>query len=288
MIIISLKDKDYPWLLKKIPDPPLKLYVKGRVEILSSPCFAIVGTRKTKTYEKLTFEIAYDLARAGLVIVSGLASGADTQAHKGALEAEGKTIACLASSLEENLWFPQENVRLAKKILASGGALVSEYKSKAPAQRARFPQRNRIISGISLGVLVTEAPFKSGAMITASKAKKQGRPIFALPGPPFWLNSQGPNKLIQQGAYLVTQASDILKILKTQGLFHKTPNIPSKKTFSQNALEAKILKALSQGPAHIDKLAQLTQIDIAALSSKLIELELGGLVKDLGGRIYTI
>lgn len=290
-IVITIDDKQYPSLLKVIPHPPKVLYAKGNAEIFSQPCFAIVGTRKASGEGlELASRIGYDLSEAGLIIVSGLAQGVDGAAHKGALEAGGKTIGVLASSLEERFFFPSINMRLAKEMIEKSGAVISEYEKIQPALKQNFVARNRIVSGLSLGVLVVEAPKKSGALITAEFARKQKRLVFAIPGSPFARNSAGANLLIKQGAYLIENAKDILEVLEKQTLFssqkRKKNDIHS--SYEIDSVEEKILEILSYGQLHIDKLAQKTKVEMPSLLTLLIGLEMKGLVKNIGAGNYVL
>jgi DNA processing protein len=209
----ELKDKNYPLLLEKIFNPPKTLYVKG--EILSNEkCFAIVGTRGCSEYGKgIAFSIARDLSKAGLTIVSGMAEGIDTCAHKGALDANSRTIAVLGTGIDEETIYPRENLKLSQEILENRGCLISEYPTGMRGTKFSFPERNRIISGLSLGVLVVEANFGSGALITANYAREQGKKVFVIPGSIHSINSRGCHNLIKQGAKLVESANDILKEL---------------------------------------------------------------------------
>ena len=209
----KLEDKNYPLLLKKIFNSPKTLYTRG--EILSNEkCFAIVGTRRCSSYgEDIAFSIARNLSKAGLTIVSGMAMGIDTCAHKGALDANGKTIAVLGTGIDEKTIYPRENLKLSEKILENKGCLISEYPAEIRGTKFSFPERNRIISGLSLGVLVVEANFGSGALITTNYAKEQGKKIFVIPGSIHSINSRGCHDLIKKGAKLVENANDILKEL---------------------------------------------------------------------------
>ncbi|PIR71606.1 MAG: DNA-protecting protein DprA, partial [Candidatus Nealsonbacteria bacterium CG10_big_fil_rev_8_21_14_0_10_37_25] len=197
---INIQDKNYPKLLKEIKDPPEILYVRGEI-LPDDSFFAVVGTRMASSYGKqVALEIAGDLAEAGLTIVSGMAPGIDTFCHQATLERKGRTIAVLGTGLDEKSIYPQSNLKLAEKILKTGGALISEYPPGTPGSKFTFPQRNRIISGLSLGVLVVEAKQKSGALITAHHAFSQNRKVFAVPGPIHSSNSKGPHYLIKKGA----------------------------------------------------------------------------------------
>jgi len=214
MLCISLQDGNYPRLLKEIYDPPKQLYYLGELSAEEKFPLAVIGTRKMSLYgEKTTEYFANVLAQAGLTIVSGLALGVDGLAHQIALANNTRTVAVLGSGLE--MIYPPEHKKLAKKIVASGGALLSEYPPETPPSRLTFPARNRIVSGLSLGVLVIEAPVKSGALITARFALEQGREVFAVPGGIDQENSQGCNLLIKMGAKPVTRPEEILETLKS-------------------------------------------------------------------------
>jgi len=280
---ISIKDKNYPKPLKEIKDPPEILYYEGELKSEEN-CFAVVGTRMSSSYGKqVALEIAGDLAEAGLTIVSGLAPGIDSFSHLAALEGRKRTIAVLGTGLDEKSIYPQENLKLAREILETGGALISEYPPGTRGTQFTFPQRNRIISGLSLGVLIIEAKQKSGALITANWAKKQGRKIFAIPGPIHSLNSKGCHYLIKhEVAKLVENANDILKEL----------NLPLKELSSfyegENEEENLILNSLEEDALDIDKIIERTKLSAATVASSLAILEIKGKVKNLGGNIYAI
>ena len=271
-----------PKQLVKLPNPPKQLYVRGDAKLLYMPAVAVVGTRKISHEGRaLTRQLAADLARAGLVVVSGLAFGADAAAHEGALEAEGLTVAVLASGVMEIT--PREHENLGQKILKNGGAIVGEQPPESSAAfRGSFLERNRIVAGLSLAVVVTEAPIKSGALNTASHARQLGRPIFSVPGSPLAFNSQGTNLLIQQGAHLVTRAADILEILK----FKPPAHIASRN--EAGTAHSPILNALKNGPQNIDNLASITKLAIVPLMAELTKLELDGQIKDIGNKNYVL
>jgi len=279
---ISIKGKNYPKLLKEIKDPPEVLYYEGELKSEEN-CFAVVGTRMASSYGKqVALEIAKDLAEAGLTIVSGLAPGIDSFSHLAALEGRKRTIAVLGTGIDERSIYPQENLKLARKILELGGALISEYPPGTRGTQFTFPQRNRIISGLSLGVLIIEAKQKSGALITANWAKKQGRKIFAIPGPIHSLNSKGCHYLIRQGAKLVENANDILKELNLpikEGVKEITGETPE---------ENLILGVLKEEALDIDKIIERTKLSAATVASVLAILEIKGKVKNLGGNVYAI
>ena len=209
---VNIDSEEYPKQLKEIYDPPLKLYVLGSKQLLKEKSIAIVGARNATEYgKKVAFQISKELSEAKINIISGLAVGIDTSAHLGTLQGKciGKTIAVLGSGLDKI--YPKENIELAKHILKFGGCLVSEYPVGTSASKLNFPQRNRIISGLSKGVLVVEASEKSGSLITADFALEQGREVFAIPGDINKENSKGTNELIKQGAKLVTKYNEILE-----------------------------------------------------------------------------
>jgi len=281
--IKKIRIEEYPKLLKKIKDPPEILYLRGKI-LPNENCFAIVGTRRCSAYGKqVALEIAGDLAETGLTIVSGLAPGIDTFSHLAAVERKKRTIAVLGTGLDEKSIYPKSNLKLAQRILETGGCLISEYPPGTPGSKFTFPQRNRIISGLSLGILVVEAKERSGALITAEWARKQKRKVFAIPGPIHSLNSKGPHKLIKEGAKLVENANDILKDLglpySTSGVGYLTGGTPE---------ESLILEALKEGPLYIDKIIEKTKLSAAVVASTLAILEIKGKVRNLGGNNYAI
>ncbi|MBZ9572315.1 DNA-processing protein DprA [Patescibacteria group bacterium] len=291
---ISIEDKNYSKLLKEIKDPPKILYYLGEMKAVAhsgeprseerdESCFAIVGTRRCSIYGKrVALEIAGDLAEAGLTIVSGFAPGIDTFAHQAVVERRKRTIAILGTGLDEKSIYPKSNLKLVKKILELGGTLISEYPPGTHGSEFTFPQRNRIISGISLGILVVEAKKRSGALITANWAMMQGRKIFAIPGPIHSSNSKGCHFLIKKGAKLVESANDILKEL----------NLPLKKKGEElkgeTPEENLILEVLKKESLYIDKITQKTKLSTATVASTLAILEIKGKVRNLGGNIYAI
>jgi len=282
---ISVKDKNYPKLLKEIKNPPEVLYYRGELNP-DEKCFGVVGTRMFSSYGKqVVLEIAGDLAEAGLTIVSGLAPGIDTFAHTATVERRKRTIAVLGTGIDERSIYPQSNLNLARKILETGGCLISEYPPGTRGTNFTFPQRNRIISGLSLGVLVVEAKEKSGALITADWAKKQQRLVFAIPGPIHSLNSKGCHYLIKhEVAKLVENANDILKEL----------NLPAGRQVYQKGIigetleENLILKALEEEALYVDKIIEKTKLSAASIASSLAILEIKGKVRNLGNNVYAI
>ena len=281
---ISIKDGAYPKILKKIKNSPKILYAKGKI-LPEENCFAVVGTRLCSSYGKqVALEIAGDLAEAGLTIVSGLAPGIDTFSHQAALESGGRTIAVLGTGLDEKSIYPQTNLKLAEKIIESGGCLISEYPPGTCGSKFTFPQRNRIISGLSLGVLVIEAKQKSGALITAEWAKKQGRKVFAVPGPIHSANSKGCDYLIKQGAWLAENANDILKELNL-GLSEPSSD---RQVTGETLEENLILNSLKEEGLYIDKIIEKTKLPPQKVVSCLVILEIKGKIRNLGNNIYAI
>jgi len=280
---IKIQDKNYPKLLKKIENPPKILYVKGKI-FPSELCFAVVGTRMCSAYGKETaLEFAGNLAEAGLTIVSGLAPGIDTWAHRAAIEHQGRTIAVLGTGIDEKSIYPRSNIDLSRKILETGGALISEYPPGTSGSQFTFPQRNRIISGLSLGVLVVEAKRKSGALITANWAKSQKRLIFAIPGSIRYLNSKGCHYLIKKGANLVENINDILKELNLPQVT-KPGNVTRERTLGEQL----ILNALKKEALDADKIIEKTKLSASQVAAILATLEIKGKIRNLGGNIYAI
>lgn len=281
---ISIKEENYPKLLKEIKDAPEILYYQGELKPEEN-CFAVVGTRMASSYGKqVALEMAGDLAEAGLTIVSGLAPGIDTFAHQAAIERGKRTIAVLGTGLDEKSIYPQSNLKLAKKILETGGCLISEYPPGTRGSKFTFPQRNRIISGISLGVLVVESKQKGGALITAYHAFYQNRKVFAVPGPIHSSNSKGCHYLIKKGAKLVENANDILKELKLGLLMSDVNKAVKGETIEENL----ILDALREEALDIDRIIEKTKLSAAIVASNLAILEIKGKVRNLGGNIYAI
>ena len=279
-------DQGYPGLLKEIPAAPLFIYVKGRLKPEDNFSFGVVGTRLATDYGKETaFKISSSLSRAGLTIVSGMAYGVDTAAHQGALSASGRTIAVVASGLDERSLFPQENVGLARKIIENG-ALISEFPIGMKADREKFVSRNRIISGLSKGVLIVEAPLRSGALITARHALEQNREVFAVPGNIFSRMSFGANLLLKQGAGLVTRAEDILQELNIEFKVEAGPKRPEPK----NEVEEKILSIIeaSSEPRHLDEIVREAGISVSRISAVLTEMEVRGIIKNFGSSKFGV
>jgi len=280
---IPIDDNNYPNLLKEIKNPPKVLYYLGSLPRAESRDFAIVGTRRYSSYGKqVALEFANDLADAGLTIVSGLAPGIDTFAHQAVVDKNKRTIAVLGTGLDEKSIYPKTNLDLAEKIIKTGGCLISEYPPGTRGTKFTFPQRNRIISGLSLGTLVIEAKERSGALITAKFAFSQRRKVFAIPGPIYSSNSRGPHILIKNGAKLAENAEDILKEL----------NLPYLKPTNQkieggNPEENFILEILKEESLDIDKIIEEAGLPAASIIRTLAILEIKGKVKNLGNNIYA-
>ena len=280
--VVTLEEPDYPELLREIHDPPTALYVWGRLDPRDKNAVGVVGSRRPSHYglecsKKISFQIAY----AGLTVVSGLALGIDTAAHQGALAAKGRTIAVLGGGLFH--LYPPENRALAEKIAASG-AVVTEFPMDAKPDRQTFPIRNRIISGWGFGLLVVEAGLNSGALISASQALDQGRSLYAIPGPIDRPSSQGSNRLIQQGAKLVMNVDDILEDLQT--LFPKPPALtPSKPPGLEGDL-LKVYDAIGSQETSIDEIIERSGLPASAVAVALLQLEMQYLVRQLPGKYF--
>lgn len=280
---ISVYDENYPPLLKEISDPPVILFYKGEILPQDSRAIAVVGTRKMTGYGRLVTEkLTRGLVSFGVTIVSGLARGVDSQAHKIAVAEKGRTLAVLGGGL--NHIFPPENISLANQISQGFGAIISEFPPEHPSLPGNFPARNRIISGLSKAVLVTEAAQDSGSLITARCALEQGREVFAVPGPITSELSQGPASLIKQGACLVTSAEEIMEDLGWDRIKNNESRI--KEEIPQSEMEKKILETLAHENKHIDEICRELNIAAALVSASLIKMEIYGLVKNLGGGNY--
>ena len=299
ILILVMDDPAYPARLREIYDPPVVLFVRGNVEALSLPGLAVVGTRHPTPYGTgMAERLSTDLAAHGLVIISGMARGVDTAAHRGALAAQGKTIAVFGTGID--VMYPKENTRLAEQILALGGALISEFPLGTFAAPQNFPIRNRIISGMSAGVLVVEAAEYSGTRITARCALEQNRDVYAVPGNVTTKNSWGPNTLIKQGAKLVATWEDVweelpadLKVALTSQIAHESSGPETASLFPDEAAsphERRILSLLKPDEAtHIDELVERLEPELSSseIFAALFELELNGKVKQLPGKNFV-
>lgn len=298
MALVLREDAQYPPLLRQIAHPPHLLYVYGKTDLTDHFPVAVVGTRRASAYGLThTREIAAELAQTGVCVVSGLALGIDAAAHTGALDGGGRTVAVLGSALDKP--YPQENEPLMRRILESGGSVVSEYAPGTPPSRYSFLQRNRIIAGMCLGTLVTEGPRRSGALNTATRTLENGREVFALPGNVDSPGAQLPNMLISEGARLVTGAADILSALviepkdapkaaqaavaPMEAPAEKKPHIPGGLDETQRAICA----ALLAGEADFDALCAVSGLESDELGALLIEMEMDGLVTPLAGTRYA-
>lgn len=280
--MVTFVSPDYPVKMKETNQPPLVFYCKGDTSLFNSPCFAVVGTRRMSRYGKeMTEKFTTALSDAGLTIVSGLADGTDSAAHKATLEAGGKTIAVLGGGIENV--YPSTNILLAQKIIESGGLLTSEYLPSEKPQTYYFPYRNRIIAGLSMGVLIPEATEKSGSMHTKEFALEYGRDVYAIPGRLNDIYSAGCNKIIQNcQSAMVLSPADILNNLGLAFIEKKQEN-----KVQTSLEEAAILNALDAGELMFDKLQQIVGYETRVLNTLLTRMELLGLIKKLPGNYYS-
>jgi DNA processing protein len=281
--LITRDHAAYPAVLAQIAAPPPLLYVKGQISAVDTWCVAVVGTRSPTAYGKeATRRIVGELAAAGVTIVSGLAIGVDTSAHTTTLEMAGRTLAVLASGLDQV--YPQRNRALAERIAASG-AIVSEFPLGTKPTPQLFPVRNRIISGLALATLVIEAGPQSGALITVRYALDQGRDVFAVPGPIFSRMSEGTNQLIRDGAGLITSGQDILEALNLSAVASQQE---VQAALPDDPIEAAMLRLVSYDPQHINELGRQCELPFATVSATLALLELKGLVRQAGAMQYVL
>ena len=281
--VLTWDDPAYPPRLLNIYNPPPVLYVKGDILEEDQWAVAVVGTRGATVYGKeAARQIAGNLARNGLTIVSGLARGIDSEAHRAALDAGGRTIAVLGSGVD--VIYPAEGRKLAQTVVKRG-ALVSEYAMGTRPEAGNFPPRNRIISGLSLGVVIVEAGERSGALITADFALEQGREVFAVPGNIYRKKSLGTNKLIQQGAKPVLSVEDVLEELN---LTMVSQQAEVRAVVPENETEAALLEYITADPVHVDEIGQKSGLPIAQVSSTLALMELKGMVRQVGGMNYVL
>lgn len=281
---ISFADSGYPVNLRYIYDPPAAINIKGAFVPEDSIAIAIVGSRRATFYGLSNAErLGFELAARGIAIISGLARGVDSAAHRGALKAKGRTIAVLGSGL--NMIYPPENQGLADEI-AENGALISEFPDNTPPYRQNFPRRNRIISGLSLGVVVVEAARKSGALITANFALEQGREVFALPGKVDSFTSQGTHNLIKQGAKLVESIEDIIEELEPLRSLQDSQTKEAKPSDLPDG-EKQVFSCLSSEPIQIDEIAQGVDLSHGKLLTVLLKLEHKKLIKELPGKLFV-
>ncbi|MBI5143835.1 MAG: DNA-protecting protein DprA [Candidatus Omnitrophica bacterium] len=294
---ITVDDKEYPKNLRNIYDPPKQLYVNGTLLEQDEMAVALVGSRRATQYGLETCEkLAYELAVRGVTVVSGMARGIDSAAHRGALRAKSRTIAVLGSG--HNNIYPPENEKLYHEIVGNG-AVVTEFENDMQPLSENFPQRNRIISGLSLGVVVVEAARNSGALITANFALEQGREVFAVPGKISSTTSSGTNELIKDGARLIQSADDIMEELAITEVKPVSGDAKSErdekiarmtKAYIYNSLsedERKIYKILSDEPIYIDDIMSKADLDPANASKVLLNLQLKKLIKELPGKQFV-
>lgn len=283
---INIEDEIYPEQLRKIQKPPKQLHLEGNIELLKQPGIAIIGSRNcTKYGEKIAEEFSKKLAEYGIVIISGMAKGIDSFAHLGTISGKGSTIAVLPSGI--NHIYPKENKNLYKKIIENGGLIVTEYDKQQQADSNKFLERNRIVSGLSIGILVVEGGYRSGTSVTARLAKKQGKDIFCIPSS--LENSKGitPNELIKQGAFLVTEVQDIinkypkLNLKKQKVSIEKIEDIEIKDEYKTiyNILEQK-------KEIHINEISKKSKLSIDEINYKLMLLELEDKIISLPGNNY--
>lgn len=287
--IVTFLDPEYPPALKEIHDPPLALYIKGDIQPADQHALAIVGTRHATHYgSSVTDRLAYGLAKAGFTIVSGLARGIDTVAHQAALKAGGRTLGVLGSAIDK--FYPSENKELGERM-ATQGAVISEYPLGRPPDRQTFPYRNRIVAGMTTGLIVVEAGEKSGAVITANVALEQGRHVYAVPGRIDNPAARGCHALIKTGAKLVETIDDILddlqmllpkKIDRQAAELKKTPDV------MLSPEEAAVIKSLGGGGRHVDEIARECGLAPARLNSLLLGLEMKRVVRTLPGRLVEL
>lgn len=315
--IVTINDDTYPPLLKQIDDPPVLLYIIGKFPLQNTPSIAIVGSRSPTEYGKtISRQLSHQLAERGITVVSGFARGIDTCVHRGALEANGHTVAVFGCGL--SIIYPDTNQALAADIIESG-ALISEFPMTMPPRGKNFPRRNRVISGLTLGTLVVEASERSGSLITARHAAEQGREVFAVPGQIFSGMSRGTHSLINQGATLINSVDDLLdalphdytKVLGRESLESTRQPPPARRSdkavrpqsvaksstpVSQPKAKAElnmtpdeqiVLSAMDADSVHIDEITRLTQLPIGKVSSLLVMLELKGIVQQLPGKQFV-
>uniref|UniRef100_A0A7C6E9Y1 DNA-protecting protein DprA n=1 Tax=candidate division WOR-3 bacterium TaxID=2052148 RepID=A0A7C6E9Y1_UNCW3 len=275
---ISFLDEDYPKNLRTINDFPPVLFVRGEIKNEDTKALAIIGTRSATDYGKqIAFKFAFELASYGITIVSGLARGIDTKAHEGAIKAKGRTVGVLGCGID--IYYPPENRNLYAQI-AQSGAVITEFNFGTPPWAYNFPKRNRLISGLALGVLAIEARCSSGVLNTVQWAANQGRDVYVVPGDIRAKTSEGTNQLIKEGAKPVTSVKDILTDL---GIAEKRQE---KLAQEISETEKQLLEIIATEPLHIDKIAELTNIEITSLLALLLELEIKGLVKQLPGKRF--
>jgi DNA processing protein len=298
--VLILDDGSYPNLLREIADPPITLYVRGNwQECFEMPCIGIVGSRRCSTYGKNASEmLGRDLAEHGVCVISGFARGIDSSAHKGAIQGKGKTIAVFGTGIDQV--YPKENAKLVNEILDSGGAIVSQFPLGTPPLRENFPYRNRVISGLSWGVLIIEASERSGSLITARLAMEQNREVMAVPGNITSKNSFGTNYLIKSGAKLVQQWQDVVAELPSEIAAEiLPPKVDEKESKEEIKQEPKFPKGLTDvekkvyqfltadDKIHIDILLEKSELSFGELNGAIVSLDLKDLIRVLPGNNYA-
>ena len=285
---LKITDKEYPEILKEINDPPKLLYYRGNLDALNKqPAIAVVGTRRCSDYGKeATKKITSGLAKAGVCIVSGMARGIDSYAHEAAIENGAPTVAVLGSPVADKEIYPQNNVKLAHKIIKAGGIVLSEYEEGSLGHPGQFPQRNRIVAGLSQGTLAIEAPVKSGAMITARLALDYNRDVYAVPGSIFSYRSEGCNQLLARGAKCVGNSNDILEDFDLN--YTMDLDTPRAGIAGLEKDELEILNIISRSPGsiHIDKIIRTVQLDAEKIPQIITSLMLQDLIKESGSNSY--
>lgn len=276
MKIINMLESSYPQNLKKIKNPPTKLYAEGNTELLNKNSLAIVGTRRPTEYgKKVSFNFAKELSDEGICVVSGLADGIDSYAHLGAKSGKGETIAVLGCGF--NHIYPEHNLKLYQEILEEGGCVISEYEPDEISKPEYFPTRNRIISGLSMGVLLVEGRYRSGSGITARLAMEQKKEVFCIPSDINKKTGFVPNEYIKMGAHLVTNIQDILEYFPKQ-----------RKTVKMNLEYLEIYKYMSKIPISVDDICRLTNLSVASVNERLMLMEIEGLIKNVYGGYVVV
>ncbi len=280
--VLTWEDQNYPPRLKQVEQPPPVLYLRGDLRPEDDWAVAVVGTRRITAYgQQVAEDVAATLARAGVTVVSGLARGVDGVAHQSALKAGGRTVAILGSGVDHI--YPPEHTRLAEQMIARGGVM-SDYPPGTPPDAANFPPRNRIISGMSMATVIVEAGIDSGAMITARFAIEQGREVFAVPGNIYGAQSQGPNRLIREGARPLLNPKDLLEALNlNQVVEHRT----ARSALPTDPVEALLYQLIGAEPVYIDELRAQAGMPIEKVTAALAMMELKGMVRQVGGMNYT-
>lgn len=283
--IVTKSDEQYPSILKHIPDAPSLLYYFGTLKsVYDSYAISIVGSRKATPYgQQVTEDITRELTRHSIPVISGLALGIDSIAHKTCVANQARTIAVLAHGLDTI--YPSSNRVLAREIVDTGGLLLSEFPLNTPSYKSHFPYRNRVIAGLSLGTLIVEATEKSGSLITANMAMEYNREVFTVPGSIYSPSSKGPHHLLKQGACLVTNASDILSTLSLDNNFEQTS---IREIVSDDPVESQIIDLLRVTARSIDEIVKHTTLDVGNINSILVSMELKGIVRNTHGTIYRL